>query len=61
MKVSFSVSSQSILKGLSRNFVTNIILFREIPSSILKVRPYDLTCNAILRINRNERLWAYVI
>ena len=47
MKGSFSVSSQSILKRLSRNFVTIIIgnnpdNFREIPFSILKVKQFDM-------------------
>ena len=47
MKVSFPVSSQSILKRFSRNFATIIIhsVFQKLD---------HLTSNAILRINRNE-------
>ena len=46
MKVSFFISSQSIFKRLSRNFVTIIIQSFQ--------KSDHLTCNAILRINRNE-------
>ena len=52
MKVTFSVSSQSILKGLSRNLVTiwhyYLVIwqqpwkFREISVCISKVRPFDM-------------------
>ena len=60
MKVSFSVSSQSILKRLSQNLATIIIwLFGKYPENFAKFysvfQKLDyLTCNAILRINRNE-------
>ena len=48
MKVSFSVSSQSILKGLSRNNPENFAKFHSVFQKL-----DHLTCNAILRINRN--------
>ena len=60
MKVSFSVSSQSILKRLSQNFVTIIIYsFGNNPENFAKFHSVfqkldDLACNTILRINRNE-------
>ena len=60
MKVSFLVSSQSILKRLSRNFATIIFLsFGNNPKNFAKFhlvfQKLDyLTCNAILRINPNE-------
>ena len=60
MKVSFSVSSQSILKELSRNFETIIIQsFGNNPENFAKFhwvfqKLDHLTRNAILRINRNE-------
>ena len=52
MKVRSSVSSQPILKGLSRNFVTIIILS-------FGNNPENLTCNAILRINQKGSKWVY--
>ena len=57
MKVSFPVSSQSILKRFSRNFATIIIWsfgnnFAKFHSVFQKLD--HLTSNAILRINRNE-------
>ena len=60
MKVSFLVSSQSILKRLSRNFATIIIYsFGNNPENFAKFHSVfqkldHLTCNAIQRINRNE-------
>ena len=63
MKVSFLVSSQSILKRLSQNFATFIYYlviwqqpkFRDIPFRGLVFQKLDhLTCNGILRINQNE-------
>ena len=58
MKVSFLVSSQSVLKRLSRNFATIIIwLFGNNPENFAKFHLVfqkldHLTGNAILRINR---------
>ena len=60
MKVSFLVSSQSILKRLSRHFATIIIRsFGNNPKNSAKFHLVfqkldHLTCNAILRINPNE-------
>ena len=60
IKVSILVPSQSIRKRLSRNFVTIIILsFGNNPENFAKFHSAfqkldHLTCNAILRINRNE-------
>ena len=60
MKVSFSVSSQSILKRLSQNFATIIIWsFGNNPENLAKLysafqKLDHLTCFTILRINWNE-------
>ena len=60
MKVSFSVSSQSILRRFSQHFVTIIILsFGNNPENLAKFHLVfqkldHLTCNAILRMNWNE-------
>ena len=60
MKISFSVSSQSIIKRLSQNFVTIIIKsFGNNPENFVKFhlafhKLDHLTCNTILRINQND-------
>ena len=60
MIVSFSVSSHSILKRLSQNFVLIIIWSfginpKNFPKFYQVFQKLDhLTCNAILRISRNE-------